>query len=195
MTKHAITREDILPLADYARVRDERRRRMAEFKRDRRLAVGPDITFYFENYDTMLHQVHEMLTVEKGGEAQIDDELRAYNPLIPNGSELVATMMIEIDEPRRRDRVLRTLGGIEESIDLIVGEVAIRAVPEADVERTTAEGKTSSIHFIRFPFSAPQIAAFRRADTRVIVGIGHANYQHMAVMPEAVRAALARDFS
>ncbi len=195
MTKRVITRDDILPLTDYARVRDERRRQMAEFKRDRRLAVGPDITLYFENYDTMLHQVHEMLTVEKGGEAQIEDELRAYNPLIPNGAELVATMMIEIDEPRRRDRVLRTLGGIEDTIDLIVGEVAIRAVPEADVERTTAEGKTSSIHFVRFPFQPAQITAFRRADTRIIIGIGHANYQHMAVMPEAVRAALARDFS
>jgi hypothetical protein len=194
MNKHAISRNDILPMAEYARVRDERRRGMAAFKRDRRLAVGPDITFYFENYDTMLHQVHEMLNVERGGEAQIEDELRAYNPLIPNGSELVATMMIEIDEPGRRDRVLRTLGGIELTVDIIVGEAAVRAVPEGDIERTTPEGKTSSIHFVRFPFAAAQIAAFREAGTRIIIGVGHANYQHMAVMPEAVRAALARDF-
>lgn len=194
MNKHEITREDILPMAEYARIRDEQRRRIAGIKRDRRLAVGPDITFYFENYATMLHQVHEMLHVERGGEAQIADELRAYNPLVPKGSELVATMMIEIEDPRRRDRVLRTLGGIENTVDMIVGETVIHAVPEGDVERTTAEGKTSSVHFLRFPFEAAQVAAFRQPGTRVIVGVGHPNYQHMAVMPEAVRAALAQDF-
>src|SRR5512144_1200094 len=90
MSPRLITRADILPMRDYAKVRDERRRRMAELKKNRRVHVGPDVTFYFENFETMLHQVHEMLAVEKGGEAQIEDELRAYNPLVPRGRELVA---------------------------------------------------------------------------------------------------------
>src|SRR5512144_432517 len=139
-----ITRADILPLQDYEKVRDERRRRMAEVKKNRRVHVGPDVTFYFENFETMLHQVHERLAVEKGGEAQIEDELRAYNPLVPRGRELVATMMIEIDDPVRRDRVLRELGGIESTATLLVGGETIAALPEKYVERTTKDGKTSS---------------------------------------------------
>lgn len=195
MNKSEITRDDILPMPEYARVRDQRRRHVTAIKRDRRLAVGPDITFYFENRDTMLHQIHEMLHVEGGGDAQIEDELRAYNPLVPAGSELVATMMIEIDDERRRGVVLGQLGGIEASIALTFDDATVSAVPESDVERTTAGGKTSSVHFLRFPFTADQVARFRRPDTRVIVEIRHPNYLHMAVMPEAVRAALAGDFT
>ena len=134
-------------------MRDERRRQIAEMKKNRRVHVGPDVTFYFENFDTMLHQVHEMLAVEKGGEAQIEDELRAYNPLVPSGRELVATMMIEIDDPGRRDRMLRGLGGIESTAAFTVAGETITAVPESDVERTTKDGKTSSVHFLRFVFS------------------------------------------
>jgi hypothetical protein len=194
MNKRQISRDDILPMQEYAKLRDERRRMIAAIKRNRRVAVGPDVTFYFENYDTMLHQIHEMLHIERGGEAQIADELSAYNPLVPQGSELVATMMIEVDEPLRRARVLRMLAGIEETVDMIVGDATIRAVPEGDIERTTAEGKTSSVHFLRFPFTAADVAAFRSGEGRVILGIHHPNYQHMAVMPETVRAALAADF-
>jgi hypothetical protein len=194
MNKRRISRDDILPMEEYAKLRDERRRAIAAIKRNRRVAVGPDVTFYFENYDTMLHQIHEMLHIERGGEAQIAEELRAYNPLVPQGSELIATMMIEIEEPLRRTRVLRMLGGIEETVDMIVGDATIRAVPEGDTERTTAEGKTSSVHFLHFPFTAADIAAFRSGEGRVILGINHPNYQHMAVMPEMVRAALAADF-
>jgi len=190
-----ITRADILPMTEYGIVRDERRRKMAETKKTRRVHVGPDITFYFENFATMLHQVHEMLAVERGGEEQIDDELRAYNPLIPGGRELVATMMIEIDEARRRDRVLRSLAGIETSAAFYLGEEMVRAVPADDASRTTADGKTSSVHFLRFPFTDPQAAAFRVAGTRVLLGLSHPEYDHIAAIPEAVRAALAADFS
>ena len=95
----------IIPLAEYGPLRAERRKRMSEIKKDRRLEVGPFATFYFESYDTMLHQVHEMLFIEKGGAEQLPDELAAYNPLIPQGSELVATVMFEIDDPLRRARV------------------------------------------------------------------------------------------
>lgn len=189
-----IERADILPMAEYTRVRDERRRAIAEMKKNRRLHVGPDITFYFENRATMLHQVHEMLAVEKGGEEQIEDELRAYNPLIPRGRELVATMMIEIEDAGRRDRVLRQLGGIEETITFTVGGETIRAVPESDQERTTPDGKTSSVHFLRFPFTPTAIAAFRTPGARVVLGIAHPAYDHMAALAEPVRAALAEDF-
>ena len=194
MSTRRITRDDILSLEDYEKVRPERRRAVTEMKRDRRVSVGPDATFYFENYQTMWHQIHEMLRIEKGGEAQIDDELAAYAPLVPKGSELVATMMIEIDDPNRRARVLGGLGGIEDTISLSVGDEIIAAVPETDVERTTEEGKTSSIHFLRFPFTRPQIEAFRTDGARVILGIAHPRYDHMAALPERVRAALAADF-
>lgn len=194
MNNSAITRDDILPMPEYAKVRDQRRRSVTELKRNRRLAVGPDITFYFENRETMLHQIHEMLHVEGGGEAQIEDELRAYNPLIPHGSELVATMMIEIEDARRRAIVLGELGGIESHIVLSFDDTTVAAVPESDVERTTPEGKTSSVHFLRFPFTADQVARFRRPDGRIILEIRHPRYMHMAVMPEAVRTALAADF-
>jgi hypothetical protein len=196
-TARVITRDDILDPAEYARLRDDRRRAMTEVKRHRRVAVGPDVTFYFENFATMLHQVHEMLHIEKGGEAQIADELSAYNPLIPQGSELVATMMIEIADTDRRDRTLRQLGGIEQAVTLAVGADGppIRAVPTDDAERTTPEGKTSSVHFLKFPFTAAQVAAFRTAGTRCLLAVAHPGYDHIAAIPEPVRDALAQDFA
>ncbi len=195
MTARVITREDILPLAEYGRVRDSRRREMSAIKQHRRVAVGPDVTFYFESFATMLHQVHEMLYIEKGGDEQLEDELRAYNPLIPSGHDLVATMMIEIEDADRRGRVLGQLGGIEETISISVGGETIKAVPEGDVERTTPDGKTSSVHFLKFPFTAAAIAAFRTPGARVVLATTHSNYDHMAALPEPVRAALAEDFA
>ena len=96
MTKTTLTRDDIMDMAQYAKVRKQRRAQMTEKKKNRRLHCGPHATFYFESFDTMWHQVHEMLFIEKGSEEQIEDELRAYNPLIPKGRELVATLMFEI---------------------------------------------------------------------------------------------------
>ncbi len=194
MSRREITRADLMPLDEYEKVRDERRRAVTAMKRNRRMSVGPDITFYFENHDTMWHQIHEMLRIEKGGEAQIDDELSAYNPLIPDGGNLVATMMIEIDDPIRRARVLNELGGIEAAVFIDVGGEKVRAVAESDVERTTEAGKTSSIHFLKFPFPEPLIDAFARPDTRVVLGIDHPKYDHMAALPAEVRSALAEDF-
>ena len=185
----------ILPLAEYAKVRAERRRQMAELKRNRRLEVGPFATFYFESYETMLHQVHEMLFIEKGGPAQFPDELAAYNPLIPRGSELVATIMFEIDDPLRRARVLGSLGGIEDQAFIRVGADTIRGVPEDDQERSREDGKASAVQFVRFAFTPSQIAAFRSGAGDVVAGFDHANYGHMAVMPRVVREALARDFA
>jgi hypothetical protein len=142
----------------------------------------------------MWHQVHEMLYIERGGDAQIAGELEAYNPLIPNGRELVATLMIEIDEPARRARVLAGLGGFEEAVYIEVDGTRIEGVAEADIDRTTAEGKASSVQFLHFPFGDGAISAFRAPGARVVLGIEHPNYNHMAIMPEAVRAALAGDF-
>ena len=132
MTPRAIEVSAILPLTEYVKVRAERRRQIAEIKKNRRLEVGPFATFYFESYETMLHQVHEMLFIEKGGPAQIPDELAAYNPLIPQGSELVATVMFEIDDPIRRARVLAMLGGVENQAFIRVGSEMVRGVPEGD---------------------------------------------------------------
>lgn len=193
-TARKITPADIMPMADYAGVRAQRRREIAALKRNRRLEVGPFLTFYFESYETMLHQVHEMLFIEKGGAEQVADELAAYNPLIPDGSELTATVMIEIDEPLRRARILKELGGIEETMSLRFAGEQVAGVPEEDQDRTDESGKTSSVHFLHFRFTPGQIAKFRQPGTEVVVAIGHARYGHMAVMPEAVRAALAGDF-
>ncbi len=195
MTPRKIEPSVIIPLDQYRSQRAERRKRMTEVKKNRRLEVGPFATFYFESYDTMLHQVHEMLFIEKGGPAQIPDELAAYNPLIPQGSELVATVMFEIDDPIRRARVLAMLGGVEDQAFIRVGSEVVRGVPEGDQERSRDDGKASSVQFIRFPFTAPQIAAFRSGAGEVIVGFDHPGYGHMAVMPNAVRHALAHDFS
>jgi hypothetical protein len=195
MTPRKIEPSAIVPLPQYAGERAERRKRMAELKKNRRLEVGPFATFYFESYDTMLHQVHEMLFIEKGGAEQLPDELAAYNPLIPQGAELVATVMFEIDDPRRRARVLANLGGVEHKAFLRLGPDTIRGVPEDDQERSRDDGKASSVQFVRFPFTPAEIAAFRGGAGDVIVGFDHPNYGHMAVMPAAVRQALAQDFA
>lgn len=192
--KHELVAADILPMAAYTKVRAERRRSMVELKRRRRVEVGPFVTFHFECYETMWHQVQEMLFIEKGGPAQIPGELEAYNPLVPRGDELVATIMIEIEDPVRRNRVLAGLGGIEETASLSFAGEVIKGEPETDQDRTTEEGKASAVQFVHFRFAPAQIAKFRVAGTQVILGLAHANYGHMAVMPDSVRAELAKDF-
>jgi hypothetical protein len=191
--KREVTREDIWPLEDYAAKRKELRRALVEAKKDRRLAVGPDATFYFESYETMWHQIHEMLYIEQGGEAQIADELGAYNPLIPKGAELVATVMFEIDDPERRRALLSKLGGIEGTAFVKVGGETIVGVPEADVDRTNAAGKASSVQFIHFPVTPAQAEAFKTPGSEIVVGFTHPGYGHMTLAPEPVRAALAED--
>ena len=188
-----ITREDIMPIADYAKIRGDQRKRISEMKRLRRVEVGPYATFYFENYDTMWHQVHEMLIVEKGGEAQIQDELGAYNPLIPNGDELVATIMFEIDEPRRREAALHALGGVENHMLLSIGGTAVRGDPDPTRENTSPEGKASSVQFVRFPLTPEQKKAFAGSEAPVTIGFDHPRYGHLATVPPEVRRTLAGD--
>ncbi len=192
--KRQLTRADIVPPAEYAAARNEQRKRITEIKRRRRVEVGPFATFYFENYETMWHQVQEMLHIEQGGEAQIEDELAVYNPLIPQGKELVATVMFEIDDPMRRASVLARLGGIENRVFVDIAGQRIRGEPDPTRENTSPEGKASSVQFLRFPFTGDQIARFKTPGAQLVVGFDHPNYGHMAVLPEPIRAALAEDF-
>ena len=192
--RRALTRDDIMDMADYAKVRKERRAAITALKRNRRLAVGPFATFHFESFETMWMQVHEMLHIERGGEEQVAGELEAYNPLVPRGDALIATLMLEIDDPARRERELYRLAGIEDAIKLEVGGAVVAAQPiEDEVARTTEDGKTSSIHFLRFPFQPVEATEFRTPGTRVLLGVEHPAYGHLAVMPEETRAALAED--
>jgi hypothetical protein len=195
MAKRELSRADILPAEVYARERREHRRRVGALKRDRRVAVGPFCTFYFESYETMWLQVHEMLYIERGGEAQLADELAAYNPLIPQGDELVATVMLEIEDPVQREAALRRLGGVEHRIFLSLGAERIAGVPDPTRENTSPAGKASAVQFLRFPLTAAQKARFKQPGAQIVVGIDHQNYGHMAVMPEPVRAALAADLA
>jgi hypothetical protein len=192
--RHEISRKHILSMETYAIERRDRRREAVAMKRNRRMEVGPVAAFYFENYDTMWHQVHEMLYIERGGEEQIADELAAYNPLIPQGHELIATVMFEIDDEVRRRNFLGRLGGVEETGFLRFAEEKIRGVSEADLDRTTAEGKASAVQFIRFPFTQRQVSKFSSEEVEVIIGFEHDNYSHMAVMSQSVRKALVTDF-
>jgi hypothetical protein len=194
INKRRLTREDILPFAEYAAIRAERRKRITDIKRHRRVEIGPFATFYFENYATMWHQVQEMLHIEKGGDAQLEDELAAYNPLIPQGSELVATVMFEIPDPARRAAALARLGGVEHHVFLDVAGERIRGEPDPMRENTSPEGKASSVQFIRFPFTESQIKRFETAGMPIIGGFDHPNYGHMAILPEPVRIALSDDF-
>ena len=192
--KHEITPADLMPVAEYAKVRAARRQALVAQKQNRRLEVGPVATFHFENYDSMWLQVQEMLYIEKGGEAQIADELGAYNPLIPKGRELVATVLFEIDDPQRRRTFLARLGGVEATAFIRIGDETVNGVPESDVDRTSGAGKASAVQFIHFPFTPAQIARFRAPEAQIVVGFSHPAYGHMVVMPEAVRVALAEDF-
>ena len=135
--KREIQKSDIMPLEAYIKNRKELRKNIVSFKKDRRIALGPYATFYFESYETMLAQVQEMLYIEKGGDEQLKDELVAYNPLIPNGKELTATLMFEIDNPLSRAAFLGKVGGIEQMVFMKLNGETIKAVPEEDVDRTS----------------------------------------------------------
>ena len=185
---------DILSPAEYDQQRKALKANLIPMKKQRRVEVGPFATFYFENYATMWLQVQEMLRIEKGGEQQIEGELTAYDPLIPQGDELIATMMLEIEDGNRRNATLLTLGGIEESVFLEIGADTIHATPTEYDDRTTPDGKTSSVHWLRFKLTADQIARFNNGSDRVVLGLSHKNYGHMAVLGAETRAALAKDF-
>ncbi len=193
--KKKIQKEDIMPLDVYIGKRRELRKSIVDYKKNRRVALGPYATFYFESYETMLAQVQEMLYIEKGGDKQLQDELSAYNPLIPNGKELTATLMFEIDNPISRAAFLGKVGGIEETVFMKINGEKIKAVPEEDVDRTSTEGKASSVQFIHFNFTDDQIEKFKSNNSEIELGIDHNEYSHSTKLSEESKSSLSADFS
>jgi len=188
-----IESSDLLSFDEYSKIREERGKIVKEIKKYRRISVGPDATFYFENYETMLHQIQEMLHIEKGGEQQIVDELMAYNPLIPNGRELVATVMFEIADETRRKEFLSKLGGVEDTFSIIIGDQKIKGIAEKDVERTNPAGKASSVHFLHFPLNKDNISKFLKDDETIKIAITHPHYNYSETLEGKNRLALAED--
>ena len=186
---------DLMALSEYAKIRKKFRKELVEFKKKRRVNIGPYATFYFECFETMLGQIQEMLHIEKGGDEQLKDELNAYNPLIPKGKELVATLMFEIDDPVLRAEFLGKVGGIEETVYIEFNKEKIFASPEQDLDRTSEEGKASSVQFIHFIFNEKQIEKFRALDNEVIIGIDHKFYSHVTKISQDTRKALIKDFN
>lgn len=197
MNKQAreVTKSDLIPADEYAKNRKAYRKEILSYKKDRRVSLGPYANFYFESYETMKAQIQEMLHIEKGGDEQLKDELAAYNPLIPKGKELVATLMFEIDNPLSRAEFLNKVGGIEEKIFLQIGNEKIKSVPEQDVDRTSAEGKASSVQFVHFEFTDNQINEFKNHANEVIIGIDHEMYSHTTKLSNANIKALEMDFN
>ena len=193
--KKIIQKEDIIPLDVYTSQRKDLRKKIVDFKKNRRVSLGPYANFYFESYETMKAQIQEMLYIEKGGDEQLKDELAAYNPLIPKGKELVATLMFEIDNPLSRVEFLNKVGGIEEKIFLKIGEEKIKSIPEQDVDRTSAEGKASSVQFIHFKFTDDQIDKFKNLSNDVYIGIDHPMYSHSTKLTENTKKTLITDFN
>ena len=192
--KRQIEKEDLIPVDVYAESRKQIRKDLVEFKKNRRVALGPYATFYFESFETMVAQVQEMLHIEKGGDEQLKDELIAYNPLVPNGKELTATLMFEIDNPISRGVFLGKVGGIEKKIFIKVDNEKVQAVPENDVDRTTAEGKASSVQFIHFKFNDDQITKFKSGNLNIELGIDHKEYTHTTKLTEDNLKSLLADF-
>ena len=192
--KRQIEKVDLIPEDIYSNSRKKIRKELVEFKKNRRIALGPYATFYFESFETMLAQVQEMLHIEKGGDEQLKDELTAYNPLIPNGKEFTATLMFEIDNPVSRALFLGKVGGIEEKVFMKIDNEVIKAVPEEDVDRTSAEGKASSVQFIHFKFNDDQITKFKSGNVSVNLGIDHKEYGHTTKLTEENIKSLSLDF-
>jgi hypothetical protein len=189
-----IEKQDLLPSDVYAKSRKQIRKDLVKFKKDRRIALGPYATFYFESFETMVAQVQEMLHIEKGGDEQLKDELIAYNPLVPNGKELTATLMFEIDNPISRAAFLGKVGGIEEKIFIKINDEIVKAVPEEDVDRTSAEGKASSVQFIHFKLNDDQISKFKSDNATIELGIDHKEYTHTTRLAENSVKSLCADF-
>ena len=190
-----VTKEDLIPAEEYSKNRKAYRKEIVAYKKDRRVSLGPYANFYFESYETMKAQIQEMLHIEKGGDDQLKDELAAYNPLIPKGNELVATLMFEIDNPLSRAEFLNKVGGIENKVFLKIGDEKIKSIPEQDVDRTSAEGKASSVQFIHFKFTDEQVKKFKDKSNEIIIGVEHEMYAHTVKLTENNKKALALDFN
>ena len=192
--KRQIEKEDLMSVDVYAENRKKIRKEIVEFKKNRRIALGPYATFYFESFETMVAQVQEMLHIEKGGDEQLKDELIAYNPLVPNGKALTATLMFEIDNPLSRGVFLGKVGGIEKKIFMKIDNEEVKATPEEDVERTSEDGKASSVQFIHFKFNDNQISKFKSGEASIELGIDHKEYAHTTKLTVDNIKSLSADF-
>jgi len=188
-----VTKTDLMSLEEYSKKRTNLRKNILQIKKNRRVSVGPYATFYFENYETMLSQIQEMLYIEKGGDEQLKDELAAYNPLVPKGKEFVATLMFEIDNPVSRSDFLSKIGGIEKKIFIKIKNEKINATAEQDTERTSEEGKASSVHFLHFIFSNDQIKKIKNLDNEVELCIDHEFYNHKTKISNQIINSLNED--
>jgi hypothetical protein len=193
--KRQIEKIDLIPEDIYSKTRKQIRKDLVEFKKNRRVSLGPYATFYFESFETMLAQIQEMLHIEKGGDEQLKDELLAYNPLVPDGKELVATLMFEIDNPVSRAVFLGKVGGIETKVFMKVDNEIIKATPEEDLDRTSTEGKASSVQFLHFKFSEDQIKKFKLTNVNIELGIEHKDYGHTTRLTEDNIKSLSADFT
>ena len=193
--KKIVEKIDLIDLITYEKNRHQLRKNLVLFKKKRRVPLGPYATFYFECFETMLAQVQEMLYIEKGGAEQLKDELNAYNPLIPKGKELVATLMFEIDNPISRTEFLNKVGRIEQNVYMMVGNEKVKAEPETDIDRTSSEGKASSVQFLHFKFSKEQIENFKNINNEIILGIDHNLYNHMTKISKDTKVVLIQDFN
>jgi hypothetical protein len=192
----ALNREDLYSLEEYARIRPDIRRRVMEHKRNRRVPLGPHATLYFEDRMTMHYQVQEMLRAERIFEAEgIEEELQAYNPLIPDGTNLKATFMIEYEDAEERRQALAKLLGVENRVWLRVdGFDPVAPVADEDLERST-EDKTSSVHFLRFEFSDEMISALKQG-AGLSAGCDHPELsESLSPLPKEIRDSLVSDLN
>jgi hypothetical protein len=190
-----ITRESLMTLEAYAKARGEFRTRVIAHKKARTVHLGEHVTLLFEDELTMRYQVQEMLRSERIFEqAGIDDELQSYNPLVPDGSNLKATMLIEYEDEGERKAALAVLKGIEDRVWIgVEGFARVDAIADEDMERENAD-KTSAVHFLRFEFTQPMIAALR-AGAALTLGVDHPQYRAEVGASPATRAALLADFA
>jgi hypothetical protein len=195
MKKIEITEDDVIDIDKYINERAEIKNNISQIKKFRRIPVGPFATFFFECYETMIYQVQEMLYIERGGIEQLKDEIQAYNPLVPKGKELVATLMFEIDNEVKRKEFLCSVGGIENQIFLEVDGEKIFARPEEDTDRTSEDGKASSVHFLHFDFSTNQIEKFLTDASKILIGFENENYKHFSEISKESKKELGKDFN
>tara|TARA_B100001248_G_scaffold259487_1_gene245614 strand:+ start:2913 stop:3500 length:588 start_codon:yes stop_codon:yes gene_type:complete len=194
MSINQIIPEDIHAREEYINIRAQLRKEIVHRKKKRRVDIGPNVTLYFENKDTIIHQINEMVFIENGGKEQILEEIDAYKSLIPNGKELIATVMVEIDNPNKRAQALSNMGGFEETFNIKLDDKIIEGNAELDVDRTTADGKASSVQFVHFHFSEEDIKCFRSENSRIEISINHVAYTHATTLQEDTKNELVGDF-
>ncbi len=195
MNNREIKINEIIPNEEYGKHRKNRRKEMIIFKKNRRLDIGPVVSLYFESRSTMLYQIQEMAFVEQISNKELQIELDSYNPLVPNGKELIATMMIEIDDPLRRKNFLSRLAGIEEKVKITIADSILFAEAEKDIDRTTADGKTSAVHFLHFKFTNELIEKFKNYKNLIQIGIEHDSYGHLTIVSDEIRKSLVEEFN